>query len=135
MSTGGWIAIGLGVAGLAYVGYKLTAGSSGGAGAPAAAAGATSGPTSLLGKIGAAVSGRGPGNYNPSGASALKPSNFIGQHVERKDSIAPAILGKFGVPSSITKPIASIASKLDVSGYVENYVGGKVSGALSKIGI
>ncbi len=51
---------------------------------------------------------------------------LTGDHVDRKNAIAPRVLSQFGVPTSITQPVASIAGKLSLSGYAQKYVTSKI---------
>lgn len=51
---------------------------------------------------------------------------LAGDHVDRKNAIAPYVLQRFGVPSGAANTVAGIAGKLDVSGYAERYISTKV---------
>ncbi len=67
----------------------------------------------------------------PPGKGCGGVGGFIKGHVDRKNAIAPTVISKYtGLPGSISSPIASVAGKLDVSGYVESYVGDIVGDAL-----
>lgn len=125
-------------AGLVGIGYWLYTKSAAGTTTGAPASLGASGGGGLVGKLKNMVANRDatPGGESPFSKNALtKPSDIVATHVARKDAVAPYVLQKFGVPGSIAQPIASVAGKLDVSGYVENYVGGAASSVFKKIGL
>lgn len=66
----------------------------------------------------------GPAPVFQAGTGATRPAQapasvFSDSHVDRKNAIAPYVLGRFGVPTGAANTIAGIAGKFDVSGYAE----------------
>jgi hypothetical protein len=57
-------------------------------------------------------------------------STFIAGHVGRKNSIAPSVISKVGVPGSLATKIADVAGKLDLSAKLENAVDAPLASAL-----